>query len=1698
MKYLGLVDSTWEDLSTTLTFTKQEGDSINSFEYNNTFSLSSHEDFETKPSIMIGPDWVSSPDIEHAYSTHEVTMEITLWDGQTVNTHGEMIDEVTKIGLNPEHNIGSYVTTARSVSTDTISQLGDKFAISTRIKFGKDLPSQSSTAAIRFDYKYTDYWFGGEHPFGNWKCATTGQSGGCPHAGRWLEGIVIPNNTPQRVRVPVITGIPSNSQLTNEALLGTSSFHGLEQPLWDFKLSLYDQKYEDLAGKGPVAEIDTIWCNSDVVTEPNGIRSLYVTVEIPATDGTQWGPQITECTTVLSDEPESLINLIDVYELSYDRNTNTLFGDGKEVTTSIELGESSLVALNIEINSSVPDSPTADINVYVDGKFEAGHTVDYDEATELIQSLEFSGNISEFSVFSDHLTVSEIENLNNSSQTVNEEYRTWRSELSGGSHIIYKFTTPYEIDMTNANPVSLYTQGKDISFETGDATGWMQKRVLDFHIIPTAHNCNRVKSYIDTKEMTQDTLPSSSLRYAASSSPGQHIVELDEEAELKKEIATSLCALSTAFREKNGEANSKFADLGWYAVDAGLAIWDLADFGIIGCLKRGAGSAWKRVPTPVRKPVNAAAKATAKATAKAYRKWTMSVSSFWRLVARVIDDAAEGGQLAHDRVGKFIPERVLDHKGRIVGYQFPHTSIDDASPGWFCKLDDFGDLFDDVDVSNYVFDDMLKHVFLFGDTDQKLCIVNRLRERMGDGDMHTLMSRMYTQIDDVLTKSLDDVDNYKVYTTDNKKFAVRYRGIVHDVHVDHKWHEPDKLRPGNWLDEFDDAPVMPDDIPAGVSQSEHMAKYTNARLFMREAVMKDMYAAKAELLADIQRDISVILNSKDKNKIKLDLGGGNSSAETVDTGLKHFLVGPTTPLDDLPPEAHFMWHLRVPLPHMKTKVDNVMGGAYDYYFEIYETLAYSIQKGTVLPPDFLKKYPAIADLSTVEILTLTNKVKTQANHIKTLRSKKADILLTKTGADNPMNMDNMSAHLRNTQLSTDLACTSLWDGKNQKKLFYLNRINLDVDSANPVLDVVWDSSRGKYKADFSQIPTDDILIKTAAQITDAGLHANYGYGISYNWKRRLANGDDLVATKTISQFDLTMGRDPFGYTANLESAKAALVKLSSAMDDPKHTGLHAGLGQLGEVTAKNLNPHAIAPTIHQGWSKALLDRVEIPGKQVGQTGSVLIPGASPKSDDMIEWIIERKDILEERGLAKIEVSSNGWVSITEVDVGFGPNVEYVTLQTNIPMEDATVFMVKPGSEDKAVGDFLKAKYAQEVDADEAYAGLTALDQEIDLVVAKEVTNAFSKRIFNQASLDDMVDIANDGAVVNMVRCPPIYDANGILAVPPPRFEYDDMLGSEDMINDIINGTMLEHEAAHAPHIISQKHRKDTFNQYENYANSAEAADLQTFGIDNQGPGIPKSTKGKFKGTKTHLIAEAGLSRMLSTVRNIPFVPTAMGTTLGIFAGMQAAVTRAPAGQKLWHLNYPSYLNDITGDPANTAGYVPLEQFYDYYEKFDFVWPGIKWLDYGAAGIIEMRRSSDHKVYVKFKYTETMVMVGMDVSDELPDIQDVIDEDVDFMCISNVQYEEAQKSKYTKAAWLHDCHHDVWMKTADDGDVVVYPTQANLDKATAVGRLHPDWKVYTVKSTNKGGTTYRKVYISPEGYVRPLGERFLLGMNYTWE
>jgi hypothetical protein len=457
----------------------------------------------------------------------------------------------------------------------------------------------------------------------------------------------------------------------------------------------------------------------------------------------------------------------------------------------------------------------------------------------------------------------------------------------------------------------------------------------------------------------------------------------------------------------------------------------------------------------------------------------------------------------------------------------------------------------------------------------------------------------------------------------------------------------------------------------------------------------------------------------------------------------------------------------------------------------------------------------------------------------------------------------------------------------------------------------------------------------------------------------------------------------------------------------------------------------------------------------------------------------------------------GDITLKDVDVGFGPNVEYVPVQDNIPIESATDFKVNPGQEKKAVLDTLKAKHADEVSADEAFEGLTAYDQEIDLVAATEITNAFSKRIFNQASLDDMVDIANDGGVVSMVRCPPIYDSTGVLVVPPPTIANDGLVGAEEVITDVINGTMLEHEAAHAPHIISQKHRKDTYEKMEDLATSAEVSDLQTFGIDNQGPEIPKSTKGKTKGTKTHLIAEAGLSRMLSTVRNIPFVPTAMGTTIAIYAGMQEAVTRAPAGQQLWSTNYPSYLNELTSVTGNTQGYIPLDQFYDYYEKFDFKL-GIKWLDYGSAGTIEMRRTSDDKVYARFKYTETMVMVGMDVSDELPDIQDVIDENIEFMCISNVQYEEAQKSKYTKAAWLHDCHHDVWMKTADDGDVVVYPTQANLDKATAVGRSHPDWKVYTVKRTNKGGTTHRKVYISPEGYVRPLGERYLLGMDYSWE
>jgi hypothetical protein len=152
------------------------------------------------------------------------------------------------------------------------------------------------SAAIWLDYKKTDWWSGGEHPHGGWKCAVTQQMGLCQQTGSWLTGITIPNEGIQEIDVAVITNVDPTS-LSEEALMGTSAFHGNTQPIDGFRLSLYDQEYTDPTGITPLAEIDTTWCNSRVVdnsTNPSR-KDLVVSVQIPPIVDNQWGEEVTEC-----------------------------------------------------------------------------------------------------------------------------------------------------------------------------------------------------------------------------------------------------------------------------------------------------------------------------------------------------------------------------------------------------------------------------------------------------------------------------------------------------------------------------------------------------------------------------------------------------------------------------------------------------------------------------------------------------------------------------------------------------------------------------------------------------------------------------------------------------------------------------------------------------------------------------------------------------------------------------------------------------------------------------------------------------------------------------------------------------------------------------------------------------------------------------------------------------------------------------------------------------------------------------------------------------------------------------------------------------------------------------------------------------------------------------------------------------------
>ena len=133
------------------------------------------------------------------------------------------------------------------------------------------------------------------------------------------------------------------------------------------------------------------------------------------------------------------------------------------------------------------------------------------------------------------------------------------------------------------------------------------------------------------------------------------------------------------------------------------------------------------------------------------------------------------------------------------------------------------------------------------------------------------------------------------------------------------------------------------------------------------------------------------------------------------------------------------------------------------------------------------------------------------------------------------------------------------------------------------------------------------------------------------------------------------------------------------------------------------------------------------------------------------------------------------------------------------------------------------------------------------------------------------------------------------------------------------------------------------------------------------------------------------------------------------------------------------------------------------------------------------------------------MVGVDVSENMPDVQNLIDTHLDYRCISEVQY-DALSGDEEKAAWLHDCHHEHWMRTIEDDEIKwgnpPLDNEGNPIISPVVG--HPGWQQYSVTTYTSAGpgapgvpiTT--QVYVSPEGYIRPLGQGHVSGMNYDWK
>jgi len=609
------------------------------------------------------------------------------------------------------------------------------------------------------------------------------------------------------------------------------------------------------------------------------------------------------------------------------------------------------------------------------------------------------------------------------------------------------------------------------------------------------------------------------------------------------------------------------------------------------------------------------------------------------------------------------------------------------------------------------------------------------------------------------------------------------------------------------------------------------------------------------------------------------------------------------------------------------------------------------------------------------------------------------------------------------------------------------QITDEVVGKNTLVQKLFCNADTLARAKSGNLTLDDDVVVLASGIADTA-----------NWPGGSQMDDFLQGVSELDSFRPATQQTSFGNLANKESARAALEIVANATEgvgDLMGKSTRPGNQQnevfeegLGHITSSSktdemartgqsiLNDNAtkyynrsnpnMGPRVHKAWGAAQSARKVVPGHRLK---SDVIKAFKP-GDKLYDEIVGR---LTNSNVTKEQWNKAGvrWTGpdpdtneiLVVCNGGFGPNITNPGYTKVADQDEAgdVLWEIQGDQVDKYIGNWLKGEHSV-IDNVDSYNRLSDEVKQMDLNIVEKIAQAVDPYFAPNVTVRELNSVnAARGGPLSMIQDPGIqvdlgaissaFDGATAMVIPPVNSVATDIAKWEDVLNAPVS--LVESEMA--PILYAARAQKETLEQIRK--NTPPVA-----------PTPPKfvNTDTGIKYTKPIRQAKGAALKHASSVRNWPGLASVIGSvasTIKLFDGIikkgskkqsiTSSATNELSSIQATTSDYSTALGQAIdapgGNPPNT------DQYYAYYNKDNV---------FGAEGSVELRKTRTHEVVMKMYFTEVMALKGVTIGEDSSGsgpVQELIDTDPKYKCVSLVQYKSAQGNEVSEWQWEADCH-----------------------------------------------------------------------------